>query len=109
MPERPNWTSSSFAVSDLSRRKVNVQMRWSPGLRQTGSKIPPSCWISRLRTQQFDAVAEASEFPDHSRSARLLRLFADSRATFFVTESLVQNLPDQTTRPMGNGSDGLSM
>jgi len=33
--------------------------------------------------------------------------FADSGAPFFVTNSLVQNLPDETTLPMGNRPEGL--
>ena len=34
-------------------------------------------------------------------------LFADGRSAFLVPDALVQNLPDQTTQPMGNGPDGL--
>jgi hypothetical protein len=36
-------------------------------------------------------MAEASELPDHFRSAPLLRLFGDGGAAFFVTDSLVQD------------------
>jgi hypothetical protein len=45
--------------------------------------------------------------PDHSRSALLLRLFGNGQASFFVTDSLVQDQADQATMSMGNGSDGL--
>jgi hypothetical protein len=34
-------------------------------------------------------------------------LFGDSWAPFFVTDSLVQDQPDQATLSMGNGPDGL--
>ena len=45
--------------------------------------------------------------PDHLPSAPLLRLFVDGGASFFVTDSLVQDQPDQATLSMGNGPDGL--
>ena len=45
--------------------------------------------------------------PDHSRGALLLGLFGDGWAAFFVTDSLVQDQPDQSTVPMGNRPDGL--
>ena len=45
--------------------------------------------------------------PDHSRGALLLGLVGDRRAPFFVTNSLVQDQPDQPTLSMGNGTDGL--
>jgi len=45
--------------------------------------------------------------PDHSRRAPLFRSFGDGGAAFFVTDSLVQDQPDQPTLPMGNGPDGL--
>ncbi len=34
---------------------------------------------------------------------------SDSRTTFLIFDALVQYDPDQTTEPMGNRSDGLSM
>ncbi|HEY1468787.1 MAG TPA: hypothetical protein VGF61_07065, partial [Candidatus Acidoferrum sp.] len=37
----------------------------------------------------------------------MLRLFGDGWASFFITNSLVEELPDEQTVPMGNGSDGL--
>src|SRR5262249_963508 len=42
-------------------------------------------------------------------SAPLFRSFADGGATFFVTNSIVQDLPNETTLPMGNGPDRLFM
>jgi len=65
--------------------------------------------LAGLRIHWFDLVAEASELPDHSRGALLLGLFGDRRAPFFVTNSLVQDQPDQSTLSTGNGSDGLVM
>jgi hypothetical protein len=60
-----------------------------------------------LRIRRFDPIAEASELPDHSRGALLLGLFGDGWAPFFVTNSLVQDQPDQPALSMGNGPDGL--
>ena len=60
-----------------------------------------------LRIRLFDLITEPSELSDHSRGARLLRLLADSGTTFFVTDSLVQDQPDQPALSMGNGPDGL--
>jgi hypothetical protein len=57
----------------------------------------------------FDPITEATELPDHSRGTVLLRLLGDGWAPFFVTNSLVQDQPDQSTLSMGNGPDGLVM
>jgi len=64
-------------------------------------------WVLRIRW--FDPIAEASQLPDHSRGAPLLRLFGDVWAPFFVTDSLVQDQPNQPTLSMGNRPDGLIM
>ena len=63
--------------------------------------------LAWLRIRWFDPIAEASELPDHLPSAQLLRSFGDRWAAFFVTDSLVQDQPDQSTLSMGNGSDSL--
>src|SRR4029077_4481060 len=63
--------------------------------------------LAGLRIRCFDPIAECSELPDHSCSALLLRLLGDGGAAFFVTNSLVQDEPDQSTLSMGNGPDGL--
>ena len=81
----------------------------APGLllcAEQGRKSP-CYWITRLRILQFDPVAEGSELADHSRSACLPRLFSDRWATFFVTDSLMQDQPDQSTLSIGNCPDGL--
>jgi hypothetical protein len=65
--------------------------------------------LAGLRIRWFDPIAEASELPDHSRRAPLLRLFGDGWAPFFVTDSLVQDQPNQPTLSMGNRPDGLIM
>ena len=57
----------------------------------------------------LDAVAEASQFADHLARPHFLRLGADGRTAFFVPDSLVKNLPDQTTEPVGDGANGLGM
>ena len=63
--------------------------------------------LAGLRIGWFDPIAEASELPKHLGSAELLRSFGDRWAAFFVTDSLVQDEPDQSTLSMGNGPDGL--
>src|SRR5271167_1708591 len=65
--------------------------------------------LAGLRIRWFDPIAEASQLPDHSRRAPLLRLFGDGWAPFFVRDSLMQDQPDQPTLSMGNRPDGLIM
>ena len=47
--------------------------------------------------------------PDHLGSAALLGLFGNRRAAFFVTNSLVEDLPDEKALPMRNSPDSLFM
>jgi hypothetical protein len=63
--------------------------------------------LAWLRIRGFDPIAEVSELPDHLPSAQLLRSFGDRWAAFLVTDSLVQDQPDQSTLSMCNDSDGL--
>src|SRR5467141_3310380 len=63
--------------------------------------------LAGLRIRWFDPIAEASELSKHLRSAELLRSFGDRWAPFFVTNSLVQDQPDQPTLSMGDGPNGL--
>src|SRR6266436_8620771 len=65
--------------------------------------------LAGLRIRLFDPITEATELPDHSRGTVLLRLLGDGWAPFFVTNSLVQDQPDQSTLSMGNRPDGLVM
>jgi hypothetical protein len=44
---------------------------------------------------------------NHSGRALLLGLLGDGWATFFVTNSLMQDQPDQSTLSMGNSPDRL--
>ena len=60
-----------------------------------------------MRIRRFDPVAKVSQLPNHLRSAPLLRLFVDGGASFFVTDSLVQDQPNQPTVSMGNRPDSL--
>src|SRR5208283_1830716 len=64
------------------------------------------CFVG-LRNRWIDPIAQTPELPDDSRRAPLFRLFGDGWAAFFVTDSLVQDQPDQPTLSMGNGPDGL--
>src|SRR5262245_9101888 len=74
---------------------------------QVGSKISQSRRVARWSREQFDAIAERSQFADHLAGPHLLCLHADRGAAFFVPNALVRSLPDQTTQPMGDGTDSL--
>src|SRR5712691_9593622 len=63
--------------------------------------------LAGLRIRWFDPIAEPSELPKHLPSAELLRSFGDRWAPFFVTDSPVQDQPDQPTLSMGDGPNGL--
>src|SRR5215472_9606368 len=65
----------------------------------------PSGWDSGLRVGQFDPIAKTSKFTDHSPGTLALGLFASGWTSFLVTDSLVQNLPDQAAKPVGNDPD----
>jgi hypothetical protein len=54
-------------------------------------------------------VGLGSELPDHSRSTCLPGLFSDCWAPFFVTDSVMQDQPDQPTLSMSDCPDGLIM
>ena len=60
-----------------------------------------------MRIYRFNSIAEPSELSDHSRSASLFVLFTDRGAPFFVANSLVEDLPDETTVPMRNRPNSL--
>jgi len=47
------------------------------------------------------------QFSDHFRKTRLLALGAYRGTTFFIANSLVQNLPNETAQAMSNGPDRL--
>jgi hypothetical protein len=63
-------------------------------------------WVD-LNSQRFDAVAEASELPDHSRSAYSLQPLAHDLTAFLVADPSVQDYPDQPTEAISNCPDGL--
>ena len=52
-------------------------------------------------------MAEFAKLADHSGGACLPRLFGNRWTVLLVTDSLVQDQPDQPTLSMGNGPDGL--
>ena len=76
-------------------------------LEELQGRKSPRLFLATLRIRWFDVIAEASELPNHSPSTQLLRSLGDRWATFLVTDSLVEDQPDEPTVPMGNGSDGL--
>jgi hypothetical protein len=53
--------------------------------------------------------SQTSEFPDHLRRTALHAGFRDLGATLVVRQAVVEDLPDQPTEPVRNGSNGLSM
>src|SRR5215469_7332733 len=63
--------------------------------------------LARLGVGWFDPIAEVPELPEHSGRALLLGLLGDGWAPFFVTNSLMQDQPDQSTLSMGNSTDRL--
>ena len=102
-----------FGRSSTTRRAglevLGIPKPFCPESR-AGSKIRgplrASCWVD-LNSQRFDAVAEASELPDHSRSAYSLQPFAHNLTAFLVTDASVQDYPDQPTEAISNCPDGL--
>ena len=62
-----------------------------------------------FNTQWLYFIAEATKFPNHSCRAASLRFLAYGRASFLITDPLVQNDPNQSTEPMRNCSDSLPM
>ncbi len=65
--------------------------------------------LAGLRICGFNSIAEATELPDHLGSAPLPRLIGNRRAAFFVTNSVVEDLPDEETLRMRNRPDSLFM
>ena len=68
--------------------------------RKSRGQLRASCWVD-LNSQRFDAVAEASELPDHSRSAYSLQPFAHDLTAFFVADPSVQDYPEQGRKSRG--------
>ena len=64
-------------------------------------------WRLALGIQRFDPIPELSKLPDHLPSAQLLRSFGHGWAALLVTDSLMQDQPDQSTLSMSDGSNGL--
>jgi hypothetical protein len=74
---------------------------------RAGSKIRALMRAARRKIGRFDLVAEGSELPNHLGSACLLGFGAHFWAAFFITDIVVQNLPDQPANPMRDGPGGL--
>ena len=60
-----------------------------------------------MRRGRFDSVAKPAECLDHFSSALLLGRFLDAWASFLISDSPVQHLPDQAAKFVSNYSDGL--
>ena len=76
-------------------------------LEELQGRKSPRLFLARLRIRWCDVIAEAPELPNHSPRTQLLGSLGDRWATFLVTDSSVEDQPDEPTVPMGNGSDGL--
>src|SRR5262249_8842371 len=64
---------------------------------------------ARWSWKKFDAITETSQFADHLALADLLGFGANGRPSLFVADALVQDLPDQSRQPVGDGTDGLGV
>src|SRR5262245_46900216 len=60
-----------------------------------------------LSVGEFDVIPQASEVPDHSLCPTSLGSFVHRRASFFVTHTLVQNLPNESAQSVGDDADRL--
>ncbi len=69
--------------------------------------LAPHSSVARLNAQRLYFVAQGTELPNHSRCAASLRFMTHGRTSFLVTDPLVQNDPNQSTKPMRDCSDGL--
>jgi hypothetical protein len=74
-----------------TREGQEVELQSYGQLQQGRKSLPLLLCRTLVLIRWFDPIAEASELPDHFRSAPLFRLFGDGRAPFFVTNSLVQD------------------
>ncbi len=63
--------------------------------------------VARLKSERLYFIAQATKLSNHSCRAASLGFLAYGRASFLVTDPLVQNDPNQSTKPMGDCSDGL--
>jgi hypothetical protein len=54
-------------------------------------------------------IAEHTKFADYLDGTTLRTMFRDGRAAFLVFHTVVQDLPDHPTEPMGDRADGLCM
>ena len=89
-------------------RGVSSPERGAPARRTRVENLFHSSWVARESRPGFDTVAETSEFPDHLGQhvvGPAALMTAGPRSSDVNT--FVQNLPDETAEPMGNGADGL--
>src|ERR1700704_4347358 len=109
---RVHWRQL-FALRDAPHETLANLSINRPFTRLLGStrveNLSRSCRAARWSREQFDSVAEASQFADHLARPHFLGLDADRWPAFFVAHALVQNLPDQPTQPVRDRPDGLGM
>ena len=87
---------------------MNRHVPAAPRMSQARKSLPimPGC---SMEWEQFDAIAETSQFADHLARSHLLRFGVDERPSLLVAHALVQDLPDQSTQPVGDGANRLGM
>ncbi len=78
--------ANSCILFPSSRREVDSQVAAPAGSKITALVLD---WVVQNWMAGFDSPG--FELPDHFQSAALLRLFSDRGASFFVTDSLVQD------------------
>ena len=91
----------------MSRSLARMSLILTSYIGAQGRKFVGSRCSPGGRSDEFNAVAEAAQFADHSLRSALCGLLADRGAPFLVTDTLVQNLPEQATKAMGKDADGL--
>jgi hypothetical protein len=111
--EGTTWNSSLMSRSPVMEQATTAFVRtlapvWTCHGQRRKSRSTPwaSCWVD-LNSQRFHPIAEASELPDHSRSACSLQPFADDLAAFLVAVPSIQDYPDEPTEAIGNFPNGL--
>ena len=58
---------------------------------------------------ELNPIPETSEFADHLARSYLLRFFGDGWPAFLVANAFVEDLPNQTTQPVGDSADRLGV
>ncbi len=77
--------------------------------RRTIRTVENSRGLYRRRGCELHAIAERLKLPDEPARSLLGNLGVRTGPAFLVMGALVQDLPNQTAEPMGDGPDGLGV